>query len=1008
MGSTQSRRSSPEQIGISKPQTNKSALNLLPRPPNGTDSSLAVAEPLEFQASTFDEDVVTSTSGDRRTRKDARQRLKTHLFSPATNSGPGSDSQGDSIAAIMAGLRGRLSRSGSSISHQSSTPGSTTIASCLGDSRQTNNAGLSSDDVTFPVQVSGKTEGSNSMGRALSSGNPVTPSTRPRAERPRILAIRRRSMFTPGVATRKKMDGFLSEQPQLRPSYHLDHRTNPEVLPPSMLAALDLAEDGHGSRGLARASTPCDYSHLGCLKQGTLHITNGAASPAPSANAFAPNLQESVAAEGYFPMVPPTGTHKGPILEREGAGLDMAMEKKNWAKDGTNEHEAEHRDQKNDQPDLGIDTQIKAFHLDVDTLVDSDRARNHATNSRLDFTIRNMGQQSTAETYASATLPDRASFIAEGYIHELPASPFVAAQGDTVDGGLGFISEKTNPDGFSFHDEGFVCSPSELSDQLYQSKEAMVADQSSSREDAFRTLNGASNNWPLKHHSQLASSAGSRTSSSGPESRIADSQVELEEHPSNADSGYSSTLSLWSLHNEQSLEAADGDPRPTPRPASSLYTYDKRLNLGQPKLPPKSPPPVPPKLDVAWSAAESGGSPTVSPKPITQQSHPGLPSSVIVNTPLDPHLPRLPSIPTGDDLRTSVIEASQDAVPNLPRKLQKSPRILAKRRSLTIQGRQEFNEQPVPPVPSEIVHRHTERLKSRPASGLAREVHPQPLEHDAAPDALLARVIFPVAKQEQSSNVHDRKPVREHRRMSLGLFSRSLRRSGSESRLGSQVIFEEPEVVPDLDKVISSLGGGPYDAAMSVSNPPKLRSWQDGMYPHQIGRMYKARSMFGMDNEAAALFARERSKDRGMSRQQHPNRAYSVCSGDFEGPIGRPVKFIRPQSIMENAPPVPAVPPTHLLESKAGERASTFPELSADKTSFKLPSVAENRNVASSGQQHRNSSSEKFPIRPIDTRTPNAHEGHKGKNTRPSGRYSSPLLRTHGLDLSDVPISVNA
>ena len=54
--------------------------------------------------------------------------------------------------------------------------------------------------------------------------------------------------------------------------------------PLTKLAALDLAEDGRESP-TPRAKTPGDmeYSLLGSLKAGSLYVTNGAPSPAPSA-----------------------------------------------------------------------------------------------------------------------------------------------------------------------------------------------------------------------------------------------------------------------------------------------------------------------------------------------------------------------------------------------------------------------------------------------------------------------------------------------------------------------------------------------------------------------------------------------------------------------------------------------------------------------------------------------------------------------------------------------------
>jgi hypothetical protein len=54
--------------------------------------------------------------------------------------------------------------------------------------------------------------------------------------------------------------------------------------PLNRLAALDLAEEGRSSP-VPRAETPgeLDYAHLGSFKLGSLRVTNGPASPTPSA-----------------------------------------------------------------------------------------------------------------------------------------------------------------------------------------------------------------------------------------------------------------------------------------------------------------------------------------------------------------------------------------------------------------------------------------------------------------------------------------------------------------------------------------------------------------------------------------------------------------------------------------------------------------------------------------------------------------------------------------------------
>jgi hypothetical protein len=103
---------------------------------------------------------------------------------------------------------------------------------------------------------------------------------------------RRRSLIqTPGVATRNSpVEGRRRtwnswKAPQLSPEEEAKWRAVPKSASRfTRLSALDLAEEGR-TTPTPRAQTPgeMDYSHLGSLKLGTLMVTNGAPSPAPSA-----------------------------------------------------------------------------------------------------------------------------------------------------------------------------------------------------------------------------------------------------------------------------------------------------------------------------------------------------------------------------------------------------------------------------------------------------------------------------------------------------------------------------------------------------------------------------------------------------------------------------------------------------------------------------------------------------------------------------------------------------
>ncbi|KAL8843554.1 MAG: hypothetical protein Q9170_000058 [Blastenia crenularia] len=105
--------------------------------------------------------------------------------------------------------------------------------------------------------------------------------------------IRRRSLYTPGIATRSPED-ILRKPPlpvQTGSEADRDYYYNParpQSSPLSRLANLRSFPNGR--------STPSelDYTHLGALKLGTLRVTNGAASPVPRELNISPGPTSSV------------------------------------------------------------------------------------------------------------------------------------------------------------------------------------------------------------------------------------------------------------------------------------------------------------------------------------------------------------------------------------------------------------------------------------------------------------------------------------------------------------------------------------------------------------------------------------------------------------------------------------------------------------------------------------------------------------------------------------------
>ncbi|KAL8822316.1 MAG: hypothetical protein Q9191_006947, partial [Dirinaria sp. TL-2023a] len=265
---------------LSKPKTNTSSSNLQSLTSQRSEPSTPVSP---IHGSMFDEDpVVTSQTGDRRSRQKSRSKIRTFLHGSGneTAAAQSSDEDDNGQQGLVSGIRKRLSR-GSSYSsqythrRQSSAPLSNKSSSAL----------LLDDSGS--ARTEHKIKEKEYMDRAAAQAHvslPIDADKRPR----RIKApIRRRSLYTPGLATRTPHDMLRRPPPPDRCDWEAERQyyfnpDRPRSSPLSELAAL--AESRSAALALSEGgrSTPVGFSQLGGLGLGTLRITNGAASPEPS------------------------------------------------------------------------------------------------------------------------------------------------------------------------------------------------------------------------------------------------------------------------------------------------------------------------------------------------------------------------------------------------------------------------------------------------------------------------------------------------------------------------------------------------------------------------------------------------------------------------------------------------------------------------------------------------------------------------------------------------------
>ena len=273
---------------LSKPRTSTSSSNLLNLTQHKNESSSPLT-PTDAYGFGENLTVVTSPAGEVRSRRDARSKLREYLYGPnyqaQTPSSEDEDEAPKRFSKVAGGLKKRLSRSGSSFTQLPSAKSSSLYLTNPSGSRLLLSSELSaidSEETERTAQDIKEKAFADSIAAQNHVSSPVDEDKHPDSV---MAPIRRRSLFTPGIATRDPNDILRKPPPPNRSQSQVDlayyyNPVLPETSPLSQLAALNMAPDGR--------STPSDlgYSQLGGLKLGTLRVTNGgAASPAPDAHA---------------------------------------------------------------------------------------------------------------------------------------------------------------------------------------------------------------------------------------------------------------------------------------------------------------------------------------------------------------------------------------------------------------------------------------------------------------------------------------------------------------------------------------------------------------------------------------------------------------------------------------------------------------------------------------------------------------------------------------------------
>ena len=225
---------------------------------------------------------VVSSQGERRSRRKSRSKIRAYLYGSNNEAIPTPSDNEDGQNAFVGAARDvkkRLSRSGSSIMQLQSAKTSTAHLSDCSSSRLQLTGSQSSDAEESAILADQIKE--RAYQDRVAAQNYVTPPVDEDKHVDSVMApVRRKSLYTPGLATRNPSDILrkparpATMEPQSDRDYYYDP-SKPQESPLSQLAALHLGEDGR--------STPSNmnYPQLGGLQLGTLRVTNGTASPIP-------------------------------------------------------------------------------------------------------------------------------------------------------------------------------------------------------------------------------------------------------------------------------------------------------------------------------------------------------------------------------------------------------------------------------------------------------------------------------------------------------------------------------------------------------------------------------------------------------------------------------------------------------------------------------------------------------------------------------------------------------
>jgi hypothetical protein len=854
--------------------------------------------------------------------------------------------------------------------------------------------------------------------------NPVSPMERSNSHDSIPIPIRRRSLLTPGVATRKSSrEKIVRKSLPAQPSSSVtgstesrnanDKRNFRKTLPAQATASQDHLRQYYYDQsrptsspleeiaGLeakrfsdlqSRAVTPSDldYSHIGAYKLGSLRITNGTVSPAPSGPEQAyfdtkiqtqRNVDEAEQVHSDLPQ----GDDEEPSgqIYNEWTGTFVNVKQ--------NQVRFEFHEVSDEAPRI------------VETMVEIPT-----------FSLGLSDFQSSASPRESIVIqsPTTAYEMAQAYMQEIAASPFSFDESLPPSPRFEVTSKPTALEDNLFDDEPESCVS--LIPPAPQQSVLQYSQRSIETQTSFGSLVAPVVKAGSSQQSLQKTSHGHREQPPKP----------LEK----ADSGYSSKTSLRSLRSHRSFNEIGTPSEPSTGPAFAPVA---------PAVPNKSPPPTPPKnlytkysneMTIASSTVQGSKSPDTEYSPATpakdwssgssyglsealrssQASHqpespqndyilqppsrqappvplkqtstwsgwtgpPPLPIKSIeqtqaavkasfesLTTPERPAPTRhqsTPLPPYGKTMRPGLKPSASDtSILTTSRRLQKRGPVAPTQ--LIVQGYTEIEPARVPPVSQEVSEHLEERLKNFPTL-----THTYKSVHRTNSKETLATIFSMASAEQQAEEVPvfsrfqgeipnapsnsdiERSINMESIRSSphgqrFSLKSKILQKSAerqrrrqslentSRNRSTSREVEDREIYITDLGTVSASLGASPYDLATAALAPISGNRSHDSPWSSKNERNVVRGRTVGMDSQSAAQLARERSRNRENERRRSLRQSSYESRNSSQERASLPGYDLRSKLTTESAPPVPNISHEQTQDSSLPKKTKSPPPVS--------------------------------------------------------------------------------